>query len=369
MYCYDIPFLSDCKGTIVHPEWGLSMMRAIYIKSHGHRDSAVLGETPLRDPGPGEVRVRIASAALNRVDLYMRDSGAGITHELPLVLGVDGAGVVEALGTGVDDVAAGERVVIYPVVHCGECEFCVRGDQMLCLNCRIVGEHRDGTFAEYACVPAHNAYPIPDDLSFDDAAVLPTAYLTAWRMVITQGAIRPAETVLIHGVGGGVATAALQIVKLLGARAIVTSSSDAKLDAARELGADELVNYRDRNVVEAVMALTDGRGVDAVIENVGDATWAASLRALRRGGRVVTCGATTGAQPGADLQRVFVRQLRIIGSTIGNREEFRSLLRAVGHRQVRPVIDRVFPLEKGLDALAHLEEGRQTGKLVLRIND
>jgi NADPH:quinone reductase-like Zn-dependent oxidoreductase len=205
-------------------------------------------------------------------------------------------------------------------------------------------------------------------LSFDEAAVLPTAYLTAWRMVVTQGEVQPAETVLIHGIGGGVATAALQIVKLVGGRAIVTSSSDAKLAAARALGADELVNYRDHDVVEAVMAMTEGRGVDAVIENVGDATWATSLRALRRGGRIVTCGATTGSQPGADLQRVFIRQLRIIGSTIGNRDEFRALLRAVGQQRIRPVIDKVFSLDQGLEALGYLEAGHQVGKLVLRVD-
>lgn len=343
-------------------------MQAIYIESHGRDDSALLGDMAVPEPGPGEVRVRIASAAFNRVDLYMRDSGAGITHELPLILGVDGAGVVDAPGEGVTGIGTGDRVVIYPVIYCGECEFCVRGDQMLCLRCRIVGEHRHGTFAEYACVPAHNLYPLPDDLSFDEAAVLPTAYLTAWRMVVTQGEVQPAETVLIHGIGGGVATAALQIVKLVGGRAIVTSSSDAKLAAARALGADELVNYRDHDVVEAVMAMTEGRGVDAVIENVGDATWATSLRALRRGGRIVTCGATTGSQPGADLQRVFIRQLRIIGSTIGNRDEFRALLRAVGQQRIRPVIDKVFSLDQGLEALGYLEAGHQVGKLVLRVD-
>lgn len=344
-------------------------MQALHITSHGQPDSAIIGDRPVPAPAAGEVRVRITRAAFNRVDLYMRDSGAGITHELPLILGVDGAGVVDEPGDGVDDVAAGDRVVIYPAVHCGRCEFCLRGDQMLCLRCRIIGEHVDGTFAEYVCVPAHNVCPIPEDLSFDDAAVLPTAYLTAWRMVVTQGGIQPAETVLIHGVGGGVATAALQIVKLVGGRAIVTSGNDAKLEAARDLGADDVINYREQDVLEAVMAMTGGRGVDAVMENVGDKTWAVSLRALRRGGRIVTCGATTGAQPGADLQRVFIRQLRVVGSTLGNLDEFRSLLQSVRDRRIQPVIDRVFSLDEGLEALAYLEQGRQAGKLVLRVTD
>ncbi|HXH03666.1 MAG TPA: zinc-binding dehydrogenase [Candidatus Competibacteraceae bacterium] len=344
-------------------------MRAVYIQSHGQPDSIVIGERPTPEPGPGEVRVRIVAAAFNHVDLYMRDSGAGITHELPLILGVDGTGIVDTVGPGVIDLGPGDRVVLYPARYCNFCEFCLRGDQMLCLGCKLIGEHSDGTFAEYVCMPAQNVHRIPEGLSFEAAAVLPTAYLTAWRMVMTQARVRPTETVLIQGVGGGVALAALQFAKLAGARVIATSSSDAKLESARKLGADAGVNYRNQDVLEQVLSFTGGRGVDVVIESVGESTWPTSLRALRRGGRIVTCGATTGPNPKADLQRVFIRQLQIIGSTLGNQDEFRALLLAAQHKQFAPVIDKIFPFDQAREALSYLEQARQFGKLVLRVSD
>lgn len=297
----------------------------------------------------------------------MRDSGQGISHELPLILGVDGAGVVDAVGLGVSGWQPGDRVVIYPARVCQRCEFCRRGEQMLCLSCKIPGEHINGSFAEYLCVTADMLFPLPDSLSFEAAAILPTAYLTAWRMVMTQARIRPTETVLIHGVGGGVALAALQFVRLAGARAIVTSSGADKLRRAAEFGAEAGIDYRDQDVVEEVMRLTGGRGVDVVIDNVGGATWFASLRSVRRGGRIVTCGATTGPNPKADLQRVFIRQLQITGSTLGTQDEFRALLLAAEHRQFVPVIDRIYPFEQVVEGLDHLHHGRQFGKLVLQL--
>jgi len=342
-------------------------MRAVYLQSHGQPDSVVVGDMPAPQPGPGEVRVRVHAAAFNRVDLYMRDSGAGITHELPLILGVDGAGVVDALGPGVSEPGTGRNVVLYPARYCGRCEFCRRGDQMLCLRCRIIGEHRHGTFAEHVCVPAECALPIPEGLSFEQAATLPTAYLTAWRMLVTQARVRPTETVLVHGIGGGVATAALQIARLAGARALVTSGSDAKLERAQALGAETGINYRDEDVLARVLECTGGRGVDVVVETVGEATWPVSLRAALRGGRIVTCGATTGPQPGADLQRVFIRQLRILGSTLGNLTEMHGLLQAVAQGGLEPVIDRTFSFEQAREALEHLAAGRQLGKLVLQV--
>lgn len=307
------------------------------------------------------------AAAFNHVDLYMRDSGQGITHDLPLILGVDGAGAVDAVGAGVSTWRGGDRVVIYPAQTCGDCEFCRRGEQMLCVGCKIIGEHVNGTFAEYVCVAAHSLFALPDALDFKVGAVLPTAYLTAWRMVVTHARIRPAETVLIHGVGGGVALAPLQLVKLVGGRAIVTSSSGEKLRRALDLGADFGIEYGRDDILDAVMEDTAGRGVDVVIDNVGATTWPTSLRAVRRGGRIVTCGATTGPQPPADLQRVFIRQLHITGSTLGSHDEFRSLIQAVEHGQIAPMIDRVYPFEKAREAIDALGKGRQFGKLALTI--
>lgn len=343
-------------------------MRAIYLQSHGEPDSVVVGERPLPEPAPGQVRVRLAAAAFNHVDLYMRDSGAGITHELPLILGVDGAGEVDAPGAGVENWRAGERVVIYPAQVCGVCEFCRRGEQMLCLSCKVIGEHIDGSFAEYVCVDADTLFAIPPQTQFAAAAVLPTAYLTAWRMVMTQARVRPGETVLIHGVGGGVALASLQLAKLAGARVIVTSSDGGKLDRARALGADACLDYRRDRIVDGVMDFSGGRGVDAVIDNVGEATWGASLRSLRRGGRLVTCGATSGPNPPSDLQRVFIRQLQIFGSTLGTHDEFRALLDSVFAGQLSPVIDRSYEFADAARALDDLQHARQCGKLVLNID-
>lgn len=344
-------------------------MRAVYLQSHKQPDSIVVGERPDPRPGHGEVRVRIAAAAFNRVDLYMFNGGAGITHELPLTLGVDGAGTVESTGEGVEGIEPGQRVVIYPARFDPMSEFSRRGDQMLCTRCRIIGEHIDGTFADYVVVPALNVFPIPDDMSFETAAVLPTAYLTAWRMIMTQAAVRPTETVLIHGVGGGASSAALQFCKIAGAWAVVTSSSDDKLEKAKQLGADEVINYAKEDVYKRVMQLTDGRGVDVVVENVGKSTWDTSMRSVVRGGRIVICGATTGGDPSADLHRIFIRQLTVVGSTLGNFDEFRDLILAAARRQFTPVIDTVYAFDRAPEALQTLDKGKQFGKFVLKVND
>ncbi len=342
-------------------------MRAIYIQSHGQPDSVVVGVQDAPEPGPGQVRVRVVAAAFNHVDLYMRESGKGITHELPLILGVDGAGHVETAGAGVERWQAGDRVVLYPSKVCGHCEFCRKGEQMLCLKCKVLGEHVDGAFAEYVVVDEDMLFTLPESIGFEAAAVLPTAYLTAWRMVMTQARVKPTETVLLHGIGGGVALASLQMVELAGGRAIVTSGQDDKLEKARIYGAAATVNYRDDEVVDAVMQFTGGRGVDVVIDNVGEATWGASLRSVRRGGRIVTCGATTGGFPAADLQRVFIRQIKIFGSTLGTHDEFRALIAAVAEGQLEPVIDRVYEFDAAPEALQNLDQAGQFGKLVLSV--
>ena len=341
-------------------------MRAIYLQSHGRKDSIVIGERPQPEPGPGQLRVRLDYAAFNHVDLYMRDSGAGITHELPLTLGVDGVGRVDALGPGVQGWQQDDAVVIYPAHSCGHCEFCRRGEQMLCLSCKVIGEHIDGCFAEFVCVDEGMLFPLPRGMDPQSAVVLPTAYLTAWRMVMTQGRVGPADSVLIHGIGGGVSLASLQLAKLCGARVLATSSSGAKLERARALGADATIDYRSEDVVKAVMQHTAGRGVDVVIDNVGEATWPASLRSVRRGGRIVTCGATSGAHPSSDLQRLFIRQIRVYGSTLGTQEEFRGLLSAAAGG-FSPVVDRVFEFDAALEAFDMLDRAAQCGKLVLRI--
>ena len=343
------------------------MMRAAYIDGHAGLGSLKVGLRPKPVPGPGEVLIRIAASSANRVDLYMVNDGSGFRHSLPLVLGVDGAGVIEAVGANVTARRPGERVVIYPA-RFGLDEFSRRGDPMLSFSRTIPGENVDGFMAEYGVMPAECAFPIAPSLSFQDAAVLPTAYLTAWRMVVTAGAVTQKDWVLIHGVGGGASLAALQFCAMRRARVIVTSSSDAKLELARSYGAEVLVNYKRQDVLEEVRRATNKRGVDVVIENVGEATWDISLKAAVGGGRIVVCGATTGPNPKADLQRVFIRQLHIIGVTIGNFEEFRTLIDAAERKLFVPHIDRVFPLEQARDALAYIDSGEQTGKVGIVVN-
>ncbi len=342
-------------------------MRAVFIDGHEGLASVKVGTRPKPQPGPGEVLIRIAASTINRVDLYMCNDGSGFRHALPLTLGVDGAGVIEAVGANVKTRKAGERVVIYPA-RFGLDEFSRRGDQMLSYARAVPGENIDGCFAEYIAMPEECAFPIAPSLSFQHAAVLPTAYLTAWRMVTTAGAITQEDWVLIHGIGGGASLAALQFCALRRARVIVTSSSDEKLAIAKRYGAEVLINYRRQDVLEEVRRVTNRRGVDVVLENVGEATWDISLKACTGGGKVIVCGATTGPNPKADLQRVFIRQLSIIGVTIGNFEEFRTLIDAAERKLFVPHIGRVFPLEKAPDALRHMESGEQTGKIGIAVN-
>jgi NADPH:quinone reductase-like Zn-dependent oxidoreductase len=342
-------------------------MRAVFIDGHEGLASVKVGTRPKPQPGPGEVLIRIAASSANRVDLYMCNDGSGFRHALPLVLGVDGAGVIEAVGANVKTRKPGERVVLYPA-RFGLDEFSRRGDQMLSFSRAVPGENVDGFMADYAVWPEECAFPIAPSLSFRDAAVLPTAYLTAWRMVVTAGAITQEDWVLIHGIGGGASLAALQFCAMRRARVIVTSSSDEKLAVAKRYGAEVLINYRKQDVLEDVRRVTNKRGVDVVLENVGEATWDISLKACTGGGKVIVCGATTGPNPKADLQRVFIRQLSIVGVTIGNFEEFRTLIDAAERKLFVPHIGRVFPLAQVPDALRLMDAGEQTGKIGIAVN-
>ena len=248
-------------------------MKAAFLTGHGGNEVVTVGERPLPPRAPGQVRVRLHAATLNRVDLYMRDSGAGITHALPQIMGLDGAGVVDEADADEPLLTPGQRVLLHPGVACGRCEFCLRGDDVLCTRYQLLGEHRDGTFAQYVTVPARNALPLPEGWSFAEGAALGVNHLTAWRMLVTQARLKAWETVLVFGIGGGVSLAGLQIAKALGARVIVTSRDDAKLARALQLGADHAVHSATQDVAKAVQSLTGGRGVDVVFENVGEAVW------------------------------------------------------------------------------------------------
>ncbi len=340
-------------------------MRAVVL-THREPGGVAVQDIPMPKRGAGEVLLKVHAAGLNRVDLYMRDSGVGITHRLPQVMGVEGAGVV-AEADADSGLVAGQKSVIFSNAFCGQCRYCLAGDQTLCLRASIMGEHRDGAFAEYVVMPSRCVLPLPDSVDLLEAGAMLTAHLTAWRMLFGKRALRPGETVLVVGIGGGVAVACLQLAKIAGARVIVTSSSDAKLERALALGADAGVNYRTQNVPECVLALTNAQGVDMVIDSVGEASWSDSLRSLRRGGRLVTCGATSGSHPSADLQRMFIRQLEVYGSTGGSLDEARELLRVFASGNIPPVIDRQFSLEDAPAALDYLARSDQFGKVLLRI--
>jgi NADPH:quinone reductase-like Zn-dependent oxidoreductase len=311
----------------------------------------------------GESILKVVASSLNRVDLYMRDSGAGITHTLPQVMGVEAAGeIIEAEpGSGLKP---GMKAILFSEAFCNKCRYCLAGDQPLCENVKIMGEHRHGGFAEYVAMPSHCFLPLPDDVDLVAAGALMTGHLTAWRMLFGKKTLQPGESVLIVGIGGGVAVACLQLAKLAGARVFVTSSSDAKIARAIAMGASGGVNYQKDRVSNAILQMSNG-GVDVVIDSVGEASWGESLRSLRRGGRLVTCGATTGSNPPADLQRVFIRQLEIYGSTGGSLGEFRQLLDVFNRGLVQPVIDATFEMAEIRAAFDRLSSGAQFGKVSL----
>jgi len=319
-------------------------MRAVRIHEDGGPDVLVLEEVPDPVAGPGEVLVRLHASALNHLDVWIRKGLPSVPK--PRILGADGAGI---------RVDTGERVVINPGVEAA-------GGAI-----HVIGEHGDGTNAELIAVPETNVYPIPDGLSFEEAAAFPLVFETAYRMLVTRAHLQPGEWVFIWGIGGGVSTAALSIAKALGARTIVTSSSDAKLERARELGADVVVNHATGDVKAAVEEATGGAGAAVVVETVGEATWKTSLDVAGREGRIVVCGATTGPNPPAALHRVWWKQLSILGSTMGTKADFEGAYRLIAEGRARPVVDEVLPLEEIRAAHERLEAGEQLGKVVLSI--
>jgi NADPH:quinone reductase-like Zn-dependent oxidoreductase len=342
-------------------------MKAVVITEHGELDKVKLADIPKPRPAAGEVLIQVKSAALNHLDIWVRKGRRGVTLSMPHVLGSDGAGVVSEIGAGVEGVAVGDEVIINPGLSCGKCEFCGRGEQSECASFSIVGMGRHGTFAEYVAVPAGNVYRKPSHLSFDEAAALPLAYVTAWRLLMTRAELKPEQTLLIHGIGGGVALAALQLAKLAGGVVIVTSSSDDKLKRAEQLGADHRINYKTSEVASAVKDITVGRGVDVVLETVGAATWPVDFACVRRGGKIVICGVTGGPTADTNLQALYWNHVTVMGSTMGSNDDFRGILSAAAAVKLKPVIDSVFPQDKFKEAIQRMEQGAQFGKIILKI--
>jgi len=343
-------------------------LRALTISAHGGTDKLEY-RTDVAQPEPqaGMVRVRVHAAALNHLDVFTLGGLPGITITPPWIMGADGAGVIDKTGEGVTSFNEGDRVVINPGLSDRTCEYCNAGEQSLCVKFRLLGEHAPGTFAEYVVVPEANIRSISESVSFEAAAAATLANLTAWRMLVTRARITANDDVLIWGIGGGVAQAAMRIAKAHSARVWVTSGSDEKLERAKSLGADEVINHRTSSVGKEIRARTGKRGVSVVIDSVGQSTWSESLIALGRAGRLVTCGGTSGAMVQTDVRRLFWNQWTIMGSTMGNDAEMDAVTNELCAGRLLPVIDSTYSLANGRKAFERMAAGDQFGKIVIRI--
>lgn len=346
-------------------------MRAILFEHHGGPEVLRLAELPDPVAGPGQALVGVRACALNRLDLWVRGGLPGMRLPLPHVLGNDIAGVVEAVGPGVDAAWVGREVVVNPGLSCGTCESCLSGWDNLCPQYKILGETAPGGYCERIAVPAANLLPKPAGLDMIRAAAVPLTFLTAWQMLTVRARVAPGQVVLIHAVGSGVGVAGLQIARLHGARVVALASSDAKLERARELGAEATIRSDAADWERQVRALpfVGKRGVDVVFEHTGVATWEASLRLCRRGGTVVTCGASSGFAATTDLRQVFFRQLQVLGSTMGSKAHLHRIVELVGRGELRPIVDRSFPLAQAAEAHRYLDRREQFGKVVLTLED
>ncbi len=342
-------------------------MKALAFREHGGIEKLEIMDLPVPEPGPNDVRIRVKAVALNHLDLWVRQGMPSLKLPLPHVPGSDLAGVIDQVGANVRGLSVGQRVTVNPGLSCGHCEYCLGGEQSLCAEFKILGEHVTGGAAEFAVVPEVNVLPIPDDFPFETAAAAPLVFLTAWRALISRARVRAGESVLILGAGGGVASAAIQIAKRAGARVFATSSSEEKLARARDLGANVLINYKTQEWDRQVWKETNKRGVDVVLDSIGEPTWNKSIRSLAKGGRLVTIGATAGPNPTEEIRLLFWKQVEIMGSTMSNQREFREVMHLVLSGDLKPPIDVVWPLERAQEAHARLEKGEQFGKIVLTI--
>jgi NADPH:quinone reductase-like Zn-dependent oxidoreductase len=346
-------------------------MRAALFRRHGGPEVMEIGDVPDPVAGPGEVQVRVTAAAVNHIDLWLRQGLPALRVAFPHVPGGDLCGVISALGPGVKampDRAAGDRVLVNPSLSCGRCAACLAGRDTFCPEWKMLGEQTQGGQAEYVVVPAANLVPAPRArVPLDDAqlAAIPTVFMTAWQMLVERAAIQQGETVLVIAAGSGVGTAAIQIAKLYGARVIATASTDAKLSAARALGADETINHATADIAAEVKKLTGRRGADIVVDHVGGATFEKSILAAARGGRIVICGATAGHEPVLNLRHLFWRQLSVLGSTMASKARLFKLVGLFAAGRLRPVVDRVLPLAEVATAHKLLESRAVFGKLVL----
>src|SRR2546422_102427 len=342
-------------------------MKAIVFSTHGGPD--VLKYTDALGPAvrPNEVLVRVKACALNHLDLWVRRGIAGVPIPLPHIPGSDVSGEIAQTGAEVTTVRVGQKVVLIPGVTCGKCAACLSGQDNRCRQFTNLGYMIDGGCAEFVRAPEVNCLPYPENLSFEEAASIPLVFQTAWHMLVGRAELQPGDDVLILGAGSGVGSAAIQIAKFFGARVITTAGTGEKLQKAKELGADHLINHKTQKIREEVRRITNKRGVDVVFEHVGTATWEDSLASLAAGGRLITCGATTGYDAKIDLRFLFSRQLSLLGSYMGTKSELHSVMKLVASGRLKPVVDRVFPLAEAAAAHTYLESSAQFGKVVLRV--
>ena len=340
-------------------------MKAVIFKQHGGPEVLEYADAPDPTIKANEVLVEVKACALNHLDIWTRGGLPGIEIPLPHILGNDIAGVVREVGDLVSWVRSGDDVMLHPGVSCGHCAECLAGRDNLCREYDILGSGRDGGYAQLVSAPAVNVIPKPSSISWEEAAALPLVTVTAWHMLVTRAAVQPGEDVLVHAAGSGVGSIGIQVAKLRGARVIATASSDEKLAKARDLGADEVVNYSSEDWPKEVKRLTNRRGVDVVFEHTGTATWSGSIASLKKNGRLVTCGATSGFTAQTDLRQVFYRHLTILGSFMGSKSELLEAMKFIESGKIRAVIDQTLPLAEARRAHELMEDRAQFGKLVL----
>jgi len=340
-------------------------VKAAYFKEHGGSEKILYGD--YRDPAvaTGEVLVRVRACALNQVDMLLLDGRFPPPEGLPHVNGCEVTGTVEATGAGVRGLAPGQRVIIFPGFSCGACEYCLRGERTVCIRYGYLGAHRDGGYAELVKAPAANLISLPEAISFEDGAALPLAAVTAWHALVVQAQLRPGQTVLVQAAGSGVGSAAIQIARLIGARVMTTVGADDKVEFARSLGAEHVVNYRTQDFVDAARTWTGKRGVDVVVEHIGGETFERSTYALTRLGTLVSIGSHDTHWGRLDLRHVYSKNLRIVGTNLGSILELQAILDLVAVGRLRAIVDRAFPLSEARAAVQHVLDRRNRGKVLL----
>ncbi|MBI5216905.1 MAG: zinc-binding dehydrogenase [Ignavibacteriae bacterium] len=339
-------------------------MKAIRFHEYGNVDVLRYEDAPTPTISPTEVLINLKAAALNHLDLWVRSGARERNIPLPHIGGSDGAGIIAEVGTAVTNVKVGDRVVISPGLGCGNCAMCLDGKDNLCSSYHVLGTKEDGTYAEYVNVPANNVVTLPSSISFEGAAAASLVFLTAWHMLVTLAKVRLGETVLVHGAGSGVGSAAIQIAKLFGAHVITTAGTDEKLAKAKQLGADEFINYKEKDFVEELRRLTEKRGVDIVFEHIGGEVFEKSILIIKKGGRLVTCGATGEFVGKLDLRYLYSRHITLLGSFMGTKSELFEVMKFLGTK-LHPVIDSVFPLSEAKEAQQRMEERKNFGKIIL----